>query len=278
MIPAVCRTMGVRVLAAAASVALVAGLWGCAADAGRVVLQISTLAPLSGPPGAPRLAVRLLRDARETEELRAREGWFREYLPDEALEPGVVRAVTQAILNRLRASGEFAEVIPLDWDEGDPEYFLPAGELVPADLILEADLLAFYVERSTVSHPFLSLITTPLTFPLAALSGVKLLPTPITPILPVTYRANLTIHGRLLDSRTGAVLWERTVEGMSELSETVAGELIIGKRSLMGKAASRVLRTGIEKFAQQLPPPGWFAARWLKRVSPGPVLPATAPR
>jgi hypothetical protein len=254
------------------------GLSGCAGEIGRVALQIPVPAPFPGPPGSPRLAVRPLHDLRELELLKSREGWFLEYLPDEVLEPAPVQAVTQALVERLRASGRFEQVLSLGPDEGVEEPFSPPRSPVPAELILEGELQTFYVERSTVTNPLLSMMVAPLGLPLAALSGLRLLPTPITPFLPVTYHANLTIQVRLRDSRTEAVIWERTVEGISELSETAATDFFKGKDALMREAASRALHTGIEKLARQVPSLDWFMARWPKHRSSGPVRPTAAPR
>lgn len=254
------------------------GLWGCAGEAGRIALQIPTLTPFPGPPGSPRLAVRPLQDAREQDAFRSREGWFLEYLPDEALEPGPVEAATRTLVERLRASGRFERVITLGPDEGTGEPFNPPRHPIPAELILEGDLQTFYVERSTLSSPFFSLMVAPLGLPLTALSGLKILPTPITPLLPVNYRANLTIQVRLRDSQTGAVIWERTVEEISLLSEAAAADFFKGKDALMKEVASQALQAGIQKLARQVPSPEWFMARWPKRRTSAPVLPAAEPR
>lgn len=253
-------------------------LSGCAGEVGRIALQVPAPAPIPGPPGSPRLAVRPLQDAREHEALKARAGWFLEYLPDEAMEPGPIQAVTQAILEHLRASGRFEQVLTLDPDEGTGEPFNPSRNPNPAELILEGDLQTFYVERSTLSSPFFSLMVAPLGLPLTALSGLKILPTPITPILPVNYRANLTIHVRLRDSQTGTVIWDRTIEEISELSEAGAVDFFKGKDALMKEVGSQALQAGIQKLARQVPSSEWFMAQWPKRRPSVPAPPAAAPR
>lgn len=251
---------------------------GCAGEPGRIALQIPTPTPFPGPPGSPRLAVRLLQDAREHEALKSREGWFLEYLPDEALESSPAQAVTQALVERLRASGRFEQVLTLDPDESAAEPFTPPRNPIPADVILEGELQTFYVERNTLSSPFFSMMVAPLGLPLAALSGLKMLPTPIAPILPVNYRANLTIQVRLRDSQTGAAIWERTVEGISELSEAAAVDFFKGKDALMKEVASQALQAGIEKLARQVPSSEWFMAQWPKPRTVAPVLPTSTPR
>jgi hypothetical protein len=277
MVPEVSREARRRVAALVAGLGLL-GFSACAGGASRVALQIPALTPLPGPAGSPRLAVRLLSDARDLEALRAREGWFLEYLPDEALEPGVVQSVTEAIVQGLRASGRFAQVLSLGPDEGAAEPFNPPRAPPPAELVLEGEVLAFYAERNTLSHPFFSLMVGPLSFPLAALSGLKLLPTPITPLLPVDYRANMAIQVRLRDMQTSAAVWEGTVEAISEFRETAAVDFFKGKGEMMREAASLAIRAGIEKLARQLPPSEWFTAHWPKRSLPGLVLPAKSPR
>ncbi|MBI2560915.1 MAG: hypothetical protein HYW08_00575 [candidate division NC10 bacterium] len=163
-------------------------------------------------------------------------------------------------------------------DEGTGEPFNPPRIPIPAELILEGELQTFYVERSTLSSPFFSLMVAPLGLPLAALSGLKILPTPITPILPVNYRANLTIQVRLRDSRTGAVIWERTVEEISELSEAAGADFFKGKDALMKEVASQALQAGIQRLARQVPSSEWFMARWPKRRPSVPAPPAAEPR
>lgn len=260
------------------AIALPGALSACAGEGVRVKLQVPTPLPLHGPPGSPRLAVRPLRDVREPELLKSREGWFLEYLPDEALEPHPALAVTQALVERLRASARFQEVLRLASDDGVTEPFSPPPNPVPAELILEGDLLAFYAERNTVTHPFISLLAVPLGLPLAALTGLKLLPTPITPLLPVDYRANLTFQVRLRDAQTDTVVWERMVEAIGEHRETTGTDFFQGRETLMGETASLALRSGIEKLARLLPPPDWFRARWPRRPIPAPRLPAEAPQ
>ena len=254
------------------------GLWGCAGEIGRIALQVPAPTPIPGPPGSPRLAVRPLQDMREHEAMKAREGWFLEYLPDEALEPGPIRIITQAIVEHLRASGRFEQVVSLDPDQEAGEPFTLLSNSVPAELVLEGDLQTFYVERNTLSSPFFSLMAAPFGLPLAALSGLRVLPTPITPILPVNYRANLTIQVRLRDSQTGAVIWERTVEEISELSEAAGADFFKGKDALMKEVGSQALQAGIQRLARQVPSSEWFMARWPKRPSATPVLPAVTPR
>jgi hypothetical protein len=199
--------------------------------------------------------VRPLRDGRELALLKSRQGWFLEYLPEEALEPSLAQAVTQALIERLRASGRFEQVIRLAPEQEVPEPFGPPRNPVPAEVVLEGDLQTFYVERNTVSNPFLSMLMAPLGGPLTALSGLRFLPTPATPFLPVNYRANLMMQVRLCDSRTGIVVWERTVEGIGELSEMAAADLFRGKEDLMKEAASLALQAGVERFARSSPPP-----------------------
>jgi hypothetical protein len=224
------------------------------------------------------VGVRPLRDARELALLKSRQGWFLEYLPEEALDPSPTQAVTQALIERLRASGRFEQVIGLAAEQEVPEAFSRARNPVPAEVVLEGDLQTFYVERNTVSSPFLSMLTTPLGVPLTALSGLRFLPTPATPFLPVNYHANLAMQLRLCDSRTGVVVWERTVEGIGELSETAAAELFMGKEDQMKEAATLALQAGVEKFARQLPSAEWFKARWPKNRMPGPGISAPMPR
>ncbi len=254
------------------------GLWGCAGEIGRIALQVPAPTPIPGPPGSPRLAVRPLQDMREHEAMKAREGWFLEYLPDEALEPGPIRTITQAIVEHLRASGRFEQVVSLDPDQEAGEPFTLLSNSVPAELVLEGDLQTFYVERNTLSSPFFSLMAAPFGLPLAALSGLRVLPTPITPILPVNYRANLTIQVRLRDSQTGAVIWERTVEEISELSETAGADFFKGKDALMKEVGSQALQAGIQRLARQVPSSEWFMARWPKRRPSVPAPPAAEPR
>lgn len=253
-------------------------LVGCAGNMGQISLQVPTPSPFPGPRGSPRVGVRPLRDVRELALLRSREGWFLEYLPEEALEPSPSQVITQALVERLRASGRFEQVLKLNSDEEVVEPFNSPRNPVPAELILEGDLQTFYVERSTVNNLFLSMLFAPLSMPLTALSGMKLLPSPVTAFLPVNYHANLTMQIRLCDSLTGTVIWERTVEGISEFSETAAADLFKGKEALMMEAASRALQTGIEKFARQLPSADWFTARWPKNRKLAPVVPAPIPR
>lgn len=253
-------------------------LAGCAGNVGQISLQIPTPSPFPGPPGSPRLAVRPLRDAREIELLKSREGWFLEYLPEEALEPSPSQVVTQALLERFRASGRFEQVIRLASEEEVAGPFDPPGNPVPAELILEGDLQTFYVERSTVSNPFFSMLVAPLGMPLTVLSGMKILPSPLTPFLPVKYRANLTMQIRLCDAVTGTVIWERTVEGIGEFSEAAATDLFKRKDTLMKEAASLAIQTGIDRLARQLPSSDWLVARWPKRRTLDPLLPAATPR
>jgi hypothetical protein len=222
--------------------------------------------------------VRPLRDARELALLKSRQGWFLEYLSEEALEPSPPQAVTQALIERLRASGRFEQVIGLAAEQEVPEAFSPPGNSVPAEVVLEGEVQAFYAERNTVSGPFLSMLMAPLGGALAALSGLRFVPTPASPFLPVNYHANLTIQVRLCDSRAGIVVWERTVEGIGELSETAAADFFRGKEDLMKEAATLALQAGVEKFARQLPSAEWFKARWPRTPSRGPGTSAPAPR
>jgi hypothetical protein len=108
----------------------------------------------------------------------------------------------------------------------------------------------------------------PLSLPLAALTGLKLLPTPITPLLPVDYRANLTLHVRLRDAQVGSVVWEGTVEGIGEFTELSAVDFFRGKETLMREAATSAVQTAVEKLTRQLPPSEWFNARWPKSRPP----------
>ena len=259
-------------------VAATIGLSACAGSTPHISLQVPTPSPFPGPPGSPRVGVRPLRDGRELALLKSRQGWFLEYLPEEALEPSPAQAVTQALIERLRASGRFEQVIRLAPEQEVPEPFGPPRNPVPAEVVLEGDLQTFYVERNTVSNPFLSMLMAPLGGPLTALSGLRFLPTPATPFLPVNYRANLTMQVRLCDSRTGIVVWERTVEGIGELSEMAAADLFRGKEDLMKEAASLALQAGVERFARQLPSADWFKTRWPRTPSRGPGTPAPAPR
>jgi hypothetical protein len=259
-------------------VAATIGLSACAGSIPQISLQVPTPSPFPGPPGSPRVGVRPLREARELALLKSREGWFLEYLPEEALEPSPTQAVTQALVERLRASGRFEQVIRLASEQEVPEPFGPPRNPVPADVVLEGTLQTFYVERNTVSSPLLSMLMAPLGVPLTALSGLRFLPTPATPFLPVNYRANLTMQVRLCDSRTGIVVWERTVEGIGELSETAAADLFRGKEDLMKEAASLALQAGVEKFARQLPSADWFKARWPRTPSRAPSTSAPASR
>lgn len=259
-------------------VAATIGLSACAASIPQISLQVPTPSPLPGPPGSPRVGVRPLRDTRELALLKSRQGWFLEYLPEEALDPSPTQAVTQALMERLRASGRFEQVIGLAAEQEVPEAFSPASNPVPAEVILKGDLQTFYVERNTLSSPFLSMLMAPLGVPLTALSGLRFLPTPATPFLPVNYRANLTMQLRLCDSRTGIVVWQRTVEGIGELSETTGAELFMGKEDQMKEAATLALQAGVEKFARQLPSADWFKTRWPGTHSRGPGTPASAPR
>lgn len=253
-------------------------LAGCAWNIGQISLQVPTPSPFPGPPGSPRVGVRPLRDVRELALLKSREGWFLEYLPEEALEPSPSQVVTQALIERLRASGRFEQVIRLAPDEEGAEPLNPPRNPVPAELILEGDLQTFYVERSTVSSLFLSMLAAPLGVPLAAFSGLRFLPTPATPFLPVKYHANLTMQIRLCDSLTGTVIWERTVEGIGGLSETAAEDLFKGKETLMKEAATMALQAGVEKFARQLPSADWLKARWPKNRTFGTAIPVPIPR
>jgi hypothetical protein len=200
--------------------------------------------------------------------MKAREGWFLEYLPDDAVEAGIVQSVTDAIVQHARSSGLFQQVIPPLQDEFGGHPSSQQSDLPPADLTLEGDLLSFYAERSTLTHPFFSMMAAPLSFPLAALTGLKLIPTPLTPILPVDYRANVMIRVRLRDVQTGAVLWEQTVEGTGEYSEAAAVDFFRGKETLMREVASSALQNGIEKLARRFPPAEWFSLRWPKRRTP----------
>lgn len=254
------------------------GLSACAGSIPQISLQVPAPSPFPGPPGSPRVGVHPLRDARELALLKLRQGWFLEYLPEEALDPSPTQAVAQALIERLRASGRFEQVIRLAPEQEAPEPFSPARNPVPAEVVLEGDLQTFYVERNTVSNPFLSMLMAPLGVPLTALSGLRFLPTPATPFLPVKYHANLAMQVRLCDSRTGVVVWERTVEGIGELNETTATELFMGKEDQMKEAATLVLQAGVEKFARQLPSADWFKVRWPRTPSRGPGTPAPAPR
>ena len=253
-------------------------LVGCAGSIGQVSLQVPAPSPFPGSPGSPRVGVRPLRDVRELALLKSREGWFLEYLPEEALEPSPSQVVTQALMERLRASGRFEQVIRLATEEEVEGPVNSRSNPAPAEFILEGDLQVFYVERSTVRQPVLSVLTAPLGVPLAALSGLKYLPTPVTPFLPVKYHANLTMQVRLCDSRTGIVIWERTVEGIGQISETTATDFFKGKETLMKEAATMALQAGVEKFARQLPPADWLKGRWPKNRTLGTSIPAPVPQ
>jgi hypothetical protein len=97
-------------------------------------------------------------------------------------------------------------VIRLAPEQEAPEPFSPARNPLPAEVVLEGDLQTFYVERNTVSSPFFSILTAPLGVPLTALSGLRFVPTPVTPFHPVKYHANLAMQLHLCDSRTGVVV------------------------------------------------------------------------
>lgn len=258
----------------AATVVLV----GCAGNIGQVSLQVPTPSPIPGPPGSPRVGVRPLRDVRELALLKSREGLFLEYLPEEVLDPSPSQVVTQALEERLRASGRFELVTRLATEEEVEGPFNSPNNPVPADLILEGDLQTFYVERSTVGQPVLSMLAVPLSLPLAALSGLKFLPTPVTPFLPVKYHANLTMQVRLCDSRTGIVIWERTIDGIGEFSEMMTTDFFTGKETLMKEAATKALQAGVEKFARQLPSVDWLRGRWPKNPARGTPIPARIPQ
>lgn len=274
MAPAVSR--GVKAWAVAA-VAILA-LAGCAGEAGRIPLQVPSPPPLSGPAGSPRLAVRPVRDAREAALRQAREGWFLEQLPDEAFAPSPARAVTRALVDRLRACGRFGQVFEVGVEEGVEEPFTPPRDPPPADLVLEGDLHTFYVERSTVSNPFFSMLAAPLGLPLAAVSGLRLLPAPVAPILPVNYRANLTMEVRLVDAESGSLVWGRTIEGIGELSQSAVTDFFKGRETLMKEVASRAIEIGMERLARQLPSPDWLLARWPPHRILAPNPPASGRR
>jgi hypothetical protein len=169
-------------------------------------------------------------------------------------------------------------VIRLAPEQEALEPFSPARNPVPAEVALEGDLQTFYVKRNTVSCPFLSMLMVPLGVSLTALSGLRFPPTPATPFLPVKYHANLAMQLRLCDSRTGVVVWERTLEGIGELSATTVTELFIGKEDQIKEAATLALQAGVEKFARQLPSADWFKIRWPRTPSRGPGTFAPAPR
>ncbi|MFI5341122.1 MAG: hypothetical protein ACHQ7N_14965, partial [Candidatus Methylomirabilales bacterium] len=82
------------------------------------------------------MGVRPVRDVRELALLKLREGWFLEYLAEEALEPSPSRVVTQSLIERLRASGRFEQVIRLAPEEEVEGPFNSPPNSVPAELIL----------------------------------------------------------------------------------------------------------------------------------------------
>jgi hypothetical protein len=97
-------------------------------------------------------------------------------------------------------------VIRLAPQQEAPEPFSPARNPVPAEVVLEGGLQTFYVERNTVSSPFFSILTAPLGVPLTALSGLRFVPTPVSPFLPVKYHTNLAMQLRLCDLQTRVVV------------------------------------------------------------------------
>jgi len=90
------------------------------------------------------VGVRPVRDGRELALLKSREGWFLECLAEEALEPSPCRVVTQSLLERLRASRRFEQVIRLAPEEEVERPFNSTRNSVPAELSLQGDLQIFY--------------------------------------------------------------------------------------------------------------------------------------
>jgi hypothetical protein len=236
-------------------------LGGCAATGERLVLVLPTVSPMPRPADGPRLAVAPLQDWRDLSLEEAREGMFREVLPEESVEGGLTRAVTDALADRVGACGRFAEVTLGKTWSAEPSGAESAAGARPVDLVLEGEIATFYAERDTVKHPFISMVTAPLSIPLAALSGLRLLPGPTLPFLPVTYRSTLTLQLRLREVRSGAPVWERTVEGTAELEVSTGAEFFEGKSSAMRDVATTALQKAVDQAVRSLPSADWLRAR-----------------
>jgi hypothetical protein len=242
-------------------------LGGCAVTSERLVLVLPAVSPMPKPADGLRLAVAPLQDWRDPSLEEAREGMFRETLPEDAVEGGLTRAVTVALADRVGACGRFAEVtLGKVWSAEPSGAESPAGAR-PADLLLEGEIATFYAERDTIKHPFISMVTAPLSIPLAALSGLRLLPGPTIPFLPVTYRSTLTLQLRLREVRTGVPLWERAVEGTAELEISTGAEFFEGKSSPMRDVATTALQKAVDQAVRSLPSADWLRAR--KVTAPG---------
>jgi hypothetical protein len=209
-----------------------------------------------------------LQDWRDSSLEEARQGLFREALPEESVEGGLTHVVTRSVAEYLRACGRFAEVRLGEAWSPEPDRPALADARGEADLLLEGEIATFYAERDTTRHPFISLATAPLGIPLAALSGLRLLPIPTMPFLPVTYRSTLTLQLRLRDVRTGASVWERTLEGIAEQETSAGAEFIDGKISGLSGVATAALQRAVEQVVRTLPSADWLRARRAK-ILPG---------
>jgi hypothetical protein len=242
-------------------------LGGCAATGERLTLVLPAVSPMPRPADAPRLAVAPLQDWRDQDQEAAREGLFREMLPEDAVEGGLTRAATVALADRVGACGRFAEVTLGKTWSAEPGGAESAAGIRPVDLLLEGEIATFYAERDTIKHPFISMVTAPLSIPLAALSGLRLLPGPTLPFLPVTYRSTLTLQLRLREVGAGAPVWERTVEGTAELEISTGAEFFEGKSTPMRDVATAALQKTVDQAVRSLPSADWLRAR--KVTAPG---------
>jgi hypothetical protein len=241
-----------RILLALAALSL-SGAAGCATGNGMIALRLPAPPPRPGPADSPRLQVQQLVDFRDPDLPSTQSGLFVDTLIDGTLEEALTLSVTQAVADRLSACGRFREVATAPWL--DPSDFpLPPAWPTPPELVLEGEVATFYSHRSTIKQPFLSLLAAPLSLPLAALSGLRLVPSPLTPLLPVVYRANLTLQLRLREGATGAVFWEKTVEGIAEQEETAGIEFFESTQGRLQSIALAAIQRAVEQVVASLPP------------------------
>ena len=225
-------------------------LVGCAGA--RVDLAAGTLPPLARveAPLPARLLVPPIEDGREPQDREGHTGLFLRGVGDAGFTEDVPGAVTALLRRRLGEAGLFAELRGLSPGESSE----PVGTPPPggSSLLLRGRLATLSGERDTQLTPIISLVALPLVIPMAIAGAVRVLPTPIGALVPVTYVGKAVLEVELVDAETEAVLWRREVEGIARREVEGWNDLFASGQSRMAEMAREALDKAVTTVVSAL--------------------------